>query len=291
VESGARWPNLFVVGVGKCGTTSLWHCLDAHPDVFMARVKEPKFFTNAHFQLVPRIGDVDAYLRLFEGSAATLRGEASAAYFWDSASPGAIHRRSPGAHILVILRDPVARAESHHADAARYGVDRRTFEAAVDDELAGSNPPGVEPYLARSMYSDGLRRFLDTFGDAVDVVFFEDFVADDRGEVERLYRRLGLDPARAPDVRFGRHNERAVPRNRLSARLAGSAAARRVARRMVPERWRPAVERKLFLRGAAEPVAARVQERLARHFAEDGARLEEILGRRPPWRDGSEAPS
>ena len=31
----SRWPNLFVAGVGRAGTTSLWHYLRQHPDVLL----------------------------------------------------------------------------------------------------------------------------------------------------------------------------------------------------------------------------------------------------------------
>ena len=63
----AAGPNLFVVGAVKAGTTSLWTHLDAHPDVFMSRPKEPHFFSRARMpadQLVshrsiPRDEDVD----------------------------------------------------------------------------------------------------------------------------------------------------------------------------------------------------------------------------------------
>ena len=41
------WPNLFVAGAAKAGTTSLWRYLDAHPDIFMSAVKEPHFFSQS----------------------------------------------------------------------------------------------------------------------------------------------------------------------------------------------------------------------------------------------------
>ena len=33
-----------VIGAGKCGTTSLYHALRAHPEVFLPSVKETNFF-------------------------------------------------------------------------------------------------------------------------------------------------------------------------------------------------------------------------------------------------------
>lgn len=37
-------PNLFVLGAGKCGTTSLYHLLQRHPDIHVCDPKEPSFF-------------------------------------------------------------------------------------------------------------------------------------------------------------------------------------------------------------------------------------------------------
>ena len=37
-------PNFFIVGAPKAGTTSLYHYLDQHPDIYMSPVKEPNYF-------------------------------------------------------------------------------------------------------------------------------------------------------------------------------------------------------------------------------------------------------
>jgi hypothetical protein len=37
-------PNLFVIGTFKCGTTSLHQYLSQHPEVFMPRMKETRYF-------------------------------------------------------------------------------------------------------------------------------------------------------------------------------------------------------------------------------------------------------
>ncbi|MEL6931203.1 MAG: sulfotransferase, partial [Cyanobacteria bacterium J06600_6] len=37
-------PNFLILGVAKSGTTSLYHYLCQHPEIFMSRVKEPNFF-------------------------------------------------------------------------------------------------------------------------------------------------------------------------------------------------------------------------------------------------------
>ena len=71
------WPNLFVVGAAKAGTTSLWRYLDEHPEIWMAPVKEPNFFSGVRHPLNPDVVDEASYLRLFApGARGELRGEA-----------------------------------------------------------------------------------------------------------------------------------------------------------------------------------------------------------------------
>ena len=87
-------PNFFIIGAGKSGTTSLYHYLKQHPDVFMSTVKEPLFFAFAgqHVtwagpgaeKLVSRaITSLEDYQALFhEGFGRTALGEASSAYLY-----------------------------------------------------------------------------------------------------------------------------------------------------------------------------------------------------------------
>ena len=40
-------PDFLIIGAAKSGTTSLYHYLGQHPDVFVSPVKEPNFFAFA----------------------------------------------------------------------------------------------------------------------------------------------------------------------------------------------------------------------------------------------------
>src|SRR5216683_998574 len=68
------WPNFFLVGAAKAGTTSAYAYLSQHPQVFFPRIKEPHFFTRVRPSgeqrfFVEAITDRTAYLRLFWGAA------------------------------------------------------------------------------------------------------------------------------------------------------------------------------------------------------------------------------
>jgi len=39
-----KFPNLFIIGAMRAGTSSLHQYLDQHPEIFMAKSKEPQYF-------------------------------------------------------------------------------------------------------------------------------------------------------------------------------------------------------------------------------------------------------
>lgn len=228
----AVWPNLFVVGAPKAGTTSLWRYLGEHPDIFMSPEKEPGFFSSRR---ALASGDgAQAYLDLFaQAGDEPLRGEASPTYLSRKRAPGAIHSVSPGARIVISLREPVERTQSSFLSLVSDGVEERTFAQAIADDLAGRRVPGRPLYVKPKLYSPGVARYLETFGDQVHVLFFEHLVRDPAATMRELYRFLGVDDEFAASLQPKPHNQFRVPRTRTVKRLR---RARRVARTLVPER-------------------------------------------------------
>jgi hypothetical protein len=280
----SHWPNLFIVGAGRAGTTSLAEYLGQHPDIFMSPVKEPFFFTDANPRLTRAVRDERRYLELFEGaSTEKLLGEASISYFWDPSSPAAIRRARPDARILVILRDPIERAYSHYWHAFRNGEETRSFLEAVRDEVAGRYLPGVEPYLKRSLYGEPLQRYLDAFGERVYVLFLEEMARDVAGELRKVFTFLGVGPEFAERIHSTPQNAFALPRNPIIAKLLRSPHARRVMRAAVPQQARRRVERLLVKSGDKPPMAPEAMAHLNGFFDNDRIRLERLLNRRVPW--------
>jgi hypothetical protein len=285
----ARWPNFFIVGVGKAATTSLCDYVGQHPDVFVSPVKEPHFFSRADPRLTPAVRDESEYLRLFEGARhERVLVDASVSYFWDPPSAELIKRAVPDAKALVALRAPAARAYSHYWHAVRYGAEPRSFLTALEDELAGRRPVHngrrVEPYIRRGRYLEGLRRFRSVFSEDLLVVLLDDIAAHPRGEIRRVFRFLELDlePAETIDLRSS--NEFALPRNRLAARVLNSPSLRRLARGIVAGRFRGRAERALLSSSARPaPMDAEAERLLAAAYADERDELERFLGRPLPW--------
>ena len=100
-------PNLFVLGAGKCGTTSLHRLLNRHPDIMACTPKEPTFFCS-YFQVVR---DPVGYFNLFDASK-RYRVDASHAYLSNPETPPLLRDLFPDAKFLISLRQPKARAHS-----------------------------------------------------------------------------------------------------------------------------------------------------------------------------------
>jgi len=122
------WPDFFIVGAPKAGTTALHAALSGHPGLFLSRIKEPKYFLCAQAP-PPRSehrgpGDAHSrrewvwrttdYQRLFdEAPESTLRGESTPFYLASHDALIGIRTTVPHARLIAVLRDPVDRAYSN----------------------------------------------------------------------------------------------------------------------------------------------------------------------------------
>lgn len=238
--------RVFVVGAQRCGTTYLYHLLDGHPQITMARPvrPEPKVFLTDDVT-----GDPSAYdARLFAGRPATqVRGEKATSYLERPAALDRIARTFPDAHVVVAVRDPIERALSNYRFTVDAGLEDRTADAALLADLEGHERPydririSVSPYayVRRGRYVEHLRAVDARFRpERVHVVVYEDLTTG-AGAIRRLYRALGVDDARVPDVLGRVVNPSAVDaalsastRERLRAHYAApnAALARRLGR-------------------------------------------------------------
>ncbi len=55
-------PNLFIVGEPKFGSTSMYYYLDQHPEMFMFKPKEPRYFCKDMIGESKGRWDVNSYL-------------------------------------------------------------------------------------------------------------------------------------------------------------------------------------------------------------------------------------
>jgi hypothetical protein len=287
------WPNFFLVGAAKAGTTSIYTYLSQHPKVFFPRVKEPHFFTQVRPApelrfLIEAVGKRSAYLRLYARAVGhCVIGDASPSYLWHPKVPQRIRADVPQAKIGIILRDPVERAYSHYLMDYREGAQNRPFyEALLDDMNRTDKGWGVSYlYYELGLYADQVRRYLEAFtAERVKILMFEDFRRDPGAVLRELADFLGLDPEPLAAVDTSRsYNSYAAPRNQYLRRLAGAKFSRVLGQALVPHEVGAFIFERLFLKQAPKPpLDPRARDLLCSLYEPELDRLEALLGRALP---------
>lgn len=189
-------PNLLVIGAQKAGTTSLHELLGAHPEICMSKVKECG-------ELVRDAPSALRYRAFFpwRGAAVARRarwfGESTPFYAFHPAAPARAAELLREPRAIMVLRDPIERAWSHHRHAVRLGLEDLEFDEAIarEPERIGSSEHSFRhhSYVARGCYAGQLQRWFDALGrDRVLAVDFTEIVDGSGRATREIERFLGL---------------------------------------------------------------------------------------------------
>lgn len=203
-QAGARFPNLFLVGAPKCGTTSLAYYLSQHPDIFVPIIKEPVFFGSDLTATGHRL-PVNDYLDLYRNwSSEKYALDASTHYFYSTKAATEISTTASNCKILMILRNPIDAAHSLYHQLRFDGrEDFRSFESSLDAEPSRKRcPPSVisgfhetKFYSEIYRYSMNVRRYCEVFGNEnVFVIIFDDIRQNSMKELQNICCFLNIDP-------------------------------------------------------------------------------------------------
>ncbi len=220
-------PDYLIIGAKRGGTTSLARYLLSHPDVrplFPAReTRKGTYFFDVNYER-----GADWYRSHFPTRAAHARrqaasdhrvviGEATPYYLHHPHAPVRARGLAPNAKIIVLLRDPVARAHSHWVERTRNGVETLGFAEALDAEparLEGEEERMLQDpayrsfahqhfsYVDQGRYARGLRRWMAAYPERqILVVRSEDFYADPAAMYAQTLDFLGLRPFQLEDFK------------------------------------------------------------------------------------------
>ena len=161
------WPNFFIVGAPRAGTTSLYQYLKETSGVYMSPRKEPNYFTSINPSSLssPPIKDEKKYLKLFSKvKYEKAIGEASPNYLRDPKSPELIHNAVPNSKIIIILRDPVERAYSSYLLRLSSGK-TYSFSQAIKQAIEPDDDYKTR-IINGGIYFESIQRFQKIFYDA-----------------------------------------------------------------------------------------------------------------------------
>lgn len=292
-----RTPDFIIGGAQRAGSTALAEALSAHPDVSISDPKEPSYFATLFGSLdytgpgdqwfaAQNVSNWESYIDLFDNGA-SLVGEASVMYLAIPGTAAAIRERLPDVKIILILRDPLARARSAHSYLRGKGREtEKSFSAALAKER-GRRAAGFGPMWwleGSSDYAPGLREFISEFGrDRVYVTTNEELKADPARILASVSRFLGI-PESGDPVNFltsNAVNSGGAPRSAVLTRLLYPPdKIRHFLRRLAPAKLTSFVR---FARRRSTTSATHDDELLDAgtllRFRESARRTGEVLGR------------
>jgi hypothetical protein len=289
------WPNFFIVGAQKAGTTSLYFYLKEIPGVYMSPIKELFYFAPHAVQssACDVIRDKKEYLRLFEKARGYIAvGEATPIYLWDPDAPKLIHQTVPHARIIIILRDPIERAYSNYLMKMKYsGMKSSFYDELMRDYKSQEKLFGrSQLYVEMGMYYEQVKRYFDIFGrEQVKVITFEEFVQHIEQTVNEVLDFLGVN-YKVTEIRQ-QYNPYSVPRSPVALWIFAFFRWLR-ARNMkfykilalLPDLLvESAPENILFKRTQKPKIEPEAVKFLQEIYRDDVLKLESLLGRSLPW--------
>lgn len=276
-------PNFFIVGAEKAGTTSLYHYLCQHPQIYLPIVKEPNFFCKdisppKKFKKPPFekfihstfIRDLDTYMELFKDVNNEIAiGEASVSYLFSKLAAREIKRFNPNAKIIIILRNPVERAFSEYQMDVTIGRTARDFLSAFQ---------GGNKYKGKSLYYHQVKRYKDLFpAENLLIIIFEEMVKDMEKAMKRIFNFLGVDESFAPDFEQ-KFNRPLTPRVKILNSVLFASGIKRALSNITPGKLKEALKSK-FYRNEKKKLSKKEFDVLFPLFYEDIKKLEKLTGK------------
>jgi len=296
----SKFPNFFILGAAKGGTTALYYLLGKLPQVHLSTPKEPYFFVD-EFEHGPEYYWRTYYAAGWRGQ--PLVGEAQTAHLFLPYVPQRIHQMAPDARLIVILRNPIDRALSHWWMRRGNGRETLNFEQSLRENhariAAGSTIEGagaeslwrshmapkpdheglrlcsLRVYLEAGYYAVQLERYLRYFPRSqLCVLFFDELSRAPLDTTRQLFEFLGLDPAevkKPPDWENVSLTTFSQPLYTLSHRLRLQS--------VLPRKLLAVARTTLSKIGHRPTMSGETRAWLRRHYEPHNRRLEELLER------------
>jgi len=198
--------DFLCIGAAKAGTTSLFHYMKNHPEIYLPAGKEEPFFDND--PIFQRGWDEfarDVFKDVKPGQKA---GKITPRYFRDKRVAERIFQLFPSTKLIALLRDPVERAFSHYKMLKNLGREKRTFRELIEFQssfevrkmLEEKPMGGYYSILAQGEYGRILNHYYSLFDrENIMVLFTEDLNKDPGGTLRRLFHFLGVREDYVPE--------------------------------------------------------------------------------------------
>ncbi len=215
-------PNFIIIGAYKSGTTSLYHYLRQHPQIFMSQIKEPNFFAHEkkaemmrrEGKVVRVVDNMNTYTGLFaDVTDEKAIGEASPIYLGTPLAAQRIKETMPDVKLIAILRQPVDAYYSDHNMRIRESQTRKV-EKDFRERFRETEEKIRSGAISGPMYYSQLKVYYDLFDPSqIRVYLFDDLLKDGQAVIQDICRYLGVDDTFEADM-SQTFNPGGLPKNR-----------------------------------------------------------------------------
>ena len=286
-------PNFLIIGAVKASTTSIYHYLQQHPQIYLSPVKETKFFlwdgedkrfSGPHDQKLYdlAIKRFQEYQALFEAVKDEIAiGEATPSYLYNEQASTRIYRRLPHVKLIAILRQPALRAFSHYWHNRRLGFESLSFQAALaqEEKRIEQNWGHNWHYRRQGFYYEQVKRYLTLFGDRqLRVYLFDDLKRDPVNTLKDMCLYLGIDPEFEFDV-SQKHNQHLLPKNAVIHTLTNEPNfAKSLVKFLIPIEIRKKLLQTITAKNSWKPKLDQKQrDKLTKCYVEDILKLQNLI--------------
>ena len=299
-----RYPNLFLAGAPKCGTTSLAAWLGQHPEIFAPTVKEPILFATDLTQRDRPLPEELAQRHFTRWSNEKYALDGSTHYFYSRSAASEILTARPDARVYVLLRNPADAVHSMFHQLKFNGAETLdTLEQSLDMEEARSATLAPmrfgfpENLLYRRVfgYRENIGNMLRTIGrERLEVLLLDDLIDNPQAVVSSIFEKLALDPSIASQIDYAPQNSAKRARLRLIHEIASYPPPwiGHFSRRLLPSetrsRFREWLKKMNMTKTQNPKLDDATRSRLNTMFEDDIAFVERFLERDlTHWRKGS----
>ncbi len=199
------FPNVIIAGAPKCGTSSLYFWLAAHPDACASKAKETFFFADEVNRFNKGCNFKEHGLKAYANHFTHCSGskvvfEATAPYIYYETAMQQIAALPSQPKVIFILREPSKRLLS------QYLFEK--YRTGTKKNLSIQEYVKLPNILEHGMYSEYLSKWIELMGkERIKVYIFEEFIADSRNGMKQLASDVGLDPTFYDSMDFVTRNE------------------------------------------------------------------------------------
>jgi ABC-type antimicrobial peptide transport system permease subunit len=287
-------PNFIIAGASKSGTSSIYHYLKQHPDIFLSEIqKEGRYFSQMEGKFkgpgdqhidASITRDLGSYQKLFEGyNNEKAIGDISPEYlyFYKNSIPLIKKTLGEEVKIILILRSPIDRAFSGYIHFKRDKRENLSFEEALlkEDERKQNNYIWAWQYKNSGLYYEQVKAYLESFQN-VQIILFDELKKNADNTLANMCLFIGVSDDFEFDTSY-KYNVSGDPKNAALYKLETSRGLVNFAKQFIPKKL--AYKLKKNLTGEKQMVKPEMntetRQQLIEFFRNDILKLQDLLQR------------